>query len=359
MTRWHGGEQTVAFLISLGRLESFEANDPAVLAGRAARRLDATARAAPANGDADGAYAAAYDAYRMAAEALLARQCLRAAGGDGSHMCVEDAVPAQFSASISVFAKPIFERLRRTRHTAQYFDPAAALGDRVRRGLGGRKGGRRCLGGQGAAAGRLAGPVRLGRRQIQPQHRPAGHSLTKRPRSRLQPGCLPDRHLDRPAQPLLRDPGRLVQLIPVRLPQNQHVDVADRPLARPAGMTRRPRPVHVRRADPPHPPELRLQNRWHPERPGQHLGQPCVIRAGGISPHQPRIADLPARDQPGPLRPLHLAMNRRMRGTSPPGDLRQADLQTRITQQQHENLPLLLRPQHNPCTVPTKPTWLI
>jgi len=24
------------------------------------------------------------------------------------------------------FAKPIFERLRRTRHTAQYFDPAAA-----------------------------------------------------------------------------------------------------------------------------------------------------------------------------------------------------------------------------------------
>ena len=112
MTRWHRGEQTVAFLISRGRLESFEASDPAVLAdalaGRAARRLDATARAALANGDADGAYAAAYDAYRMAAEALLGRQRLRATGGDGSHMCVEDAVSAQFSADIPVFAKPIF-----------------------------------------------------------------------------------------------------------------------------------------------------------------------------------------------------------------------------------------------------------
>ncbi len=96
------------------------------LAGRASRRLEATARAALANGDADGAYAAAYDAYRMAAEALLARQRLRATGGDGSHMCVEDAVSAQFSADIPAFAKPIFEQLRRTRHTAQYFDPAAS-----------------------------------------------------------------------------------------------------------------------------------------------------------------------------------------------------------------------------------------
>jgi hypothetical protein len=58
--------------------------------------------------------------------ALLARQRLRATGGDGSHMCVEDAVSAQFSADILAFAKPAFERLRRTRHTAQYFDPAAA-----------------------------------------------------------------------------------------------------------------------------------------------------------------------------------------------------------------------------------------
>jgi hypothetical protein len=41
-------------------------------------------------------------------------------------MSVEDAVSAQFAAEIPAFAKPTFERLRRTRHTAQYFDPSAA-----------------------------------------------------------------------------------------------------------------------------------------------------------------------------------------------------------------------------------------
>jgi hypothetical protein len=127
--RWPKGERTVAFLIDRGRLEPFEANDPAGTASavleRATRRLEAPARAASANGDADGAYAAAYDAYRMAGEALLARQLLRATGGDGSHMAVEDAVSAQFSANIAAFAKPVFEQLRRTRHSAQYFDPDA------------------------------------------------------------------------------------------------------------------------------------------------------------------------------------------------------------------------------------------
>ncbi len=130
MTRWAKGERTVTFLIERGRLERFEASDPAATADalveRAARRLEATATAALAGGDADGAYSAAYDAYRMAGESLLARQQLRATGGDGSHMAVEDAVSAQFSSGIPAFAKPVFEQLRRTRHNAQYFDPDAA-----------------------------------------------------------------------------------------------------------------------------------------------------------------------------------------------------------------------------------------
>jgi hypothetical protein len=41
-------------------------------------------------------------------------------------MTVEDAVSAQFAADIPAFAKPTFERFRRTRHSAQYFDPDAA-----------------------------------------------------------------------------------------------------------------------------------------------------------------------------------------------------------------------------------------
>lgn len=61
----------------------------------------------------------------MAAEALLARQGLRATGGEGSHMTVEDAICAQFHDQIAAYSKPTFERFRRTRHSAQYFDPSA------------------------------------------------------------------------------------------------------------------------------------------------------------------------------------------------------------------------------------------
>lgn len=130
MTRWGKGERTVQHLVDRARLESFEAKGLGVLADalivRASRRVETTAAAALAGGDVDGAYVAAYDAYRMAAESLLARQGLRATGGDGSHMAVEDAVAAQFAADIPEFAKPTFERFRRTRHSAQYFDPDAA-----------------------------------------------------------------------------------------------------------------------------------------------------------------------------------------------------------------------------------------
>ena len=130
MARWKRGERTVQYLISRGRLETVEVEDPAAsadaLIARSALRVEATAAAALRAGDVDGAYVAAYDAYRMAAESLLMRQGLRATGGDGSHMAVEDAVSAQFGTQIPAFVKRTFEQLRRTRHTAQYFDPTAA-----------------------------------------------------------------------------------------------------------------------------------------------------------------------------------------------------------------------------------------
>jgi len=89
---------------------------------RAGRRL-VTAQAGLEGGDYEGAFVAAYDAYRMAAEALLLGQGLRSTGGEGSHVTVEDSVSAQFSGEIGAFAKPTFERFRRLRHSAQYFDP--------------------------------------------------------------------------------------------------------------------------------------------------------------------------------------------------------------------------------------------
>lgn len=129
MARWTPGEKTVSFLLDRGRLEGLGDTDLGAAAtaalDRSVLRLR-TATAALDIGDIDGAYAAAYDAVRMAAEALLVRQGLRSTGGEGSHVTVEDAVSAQFADRISSFAKPTFERMRRTRHTAQYFDPSAA-----------------------------------------------------------------------------------------------------------------------------------------------------------------------------------------------------------------------------------------
>jgi hypothetical protein len=74
MARWAKGEPTVQFLVDRNRLESFEAEDLAALTealvARAILRVETTATAALAGGDVDGAYVAAYDAARMAAEAL-------------------------------------------------------------------------------------------------------------------------------------------------------------------------------------------------------------------------------------------------------------------------------------------------
>ena len=90
MARWAEGEQTVQFLVDRNRLENFDAGDLAALTealvARAMLRVETTATAALAGGDVDGAYVAAYGAYRMAAEALLVRQALR---GSASHLARE------------------------------------------------------------------------------------------------------------------------------------------------------------------------------------------------------------------------------------------------------------------------------
>lgn len=126
---WPEGRKAVEFLLSRDRLETIDpgsaASAASAILGRATVRL-ATAKGGLEVGDASGAYAVAYDAYRMAAEALLACQGLRATGGEGSHMTVEDAICAQFHDEIAAYSKPTFERFRRTRHSARYFDPSAA-----------------------------------------------------------------------------------------------------------------------------------------------------------------------------------------------------------------------------------------
>jgi hypothetical protein len=142
IARWARGERTVVFLVTQNRLESFEADDLAALVDplirRATLRLGTTAAAALEGGDVDGAYVAAYDAYRMAAESLLARQGLRATGGDGSHMAVEDAVSAQFAADIPAFAKPTFDLQREicSRRRRRSDSASARTGKREHRSAG-------------------------------------------------------------------------------------------------------------------------------------------------------------------------------------------------------------------------------
>ena len=123
---WEQGRSTVEYLVSNGRLEQVAAEGAGDAADRvldrAERRLT-TAAAGLGGGDVEGAFVAAYDAYRMVAESLLVRQGLRSTGGAGSHVTVEDAVSAQFASAVKAFAKPTFERFRRMRHSAQYYDP--------------------------------------------------------------------------------------------------------------------------------------------------------------------------------------------------------------------------------------------
>lgn len=126
---WTEGAKTIDFLLGRSKLErtSTEGLGPATaaLVKRATKRL-ATAKAALAAEDFDGAFTNSYDVYRMSGEALLLLQGLRATGGDGSHVTVEDAVCAQFVGEIDDFSKAIFERFRQGRHAAQYFDPSKA-----------------------------------------------------------------------------------------------------------------------------------------------------------------------------------------------------------------------------------------
>lgn len=126
---WAEGAKTIDFLLDRSRRERINAEDlgpaTAALAQRATKRL-ATAQGALAAEDFDGAFTNAYDVYRMCGEALLLLQGLRATGGDGSHVTVEDSVCSQFNGEVDDFSKAIFERFRQGRHAAQYFDPSKA-----------------------------------------------------------------------------------------------------------------------------------------------------------------------------------------------------------------------------------------
>jgi HEPN domain-containing protein len=115
---WQPGRGKIADLISDGELEQVEPSDDTTrrLLQDAARPLD-TATVALSSEDLSGAYQLAYDALRKSAASLLAVQGLRATSR-GGHIAVQDAVLAQFGASVPAFRS--FARIRRARNTFEY-----------------------------------------------------------------------------------------------------------------------------------------------------------------------------------------------------------------------------------------------
>jgi hypothetical protein len=124
LVKWPRGQQTIDFYIDRGKLELIADDQLDVFAFEQLEQADArlgTARDALARGkDLGGALSAAYDAFRIAADALLARQGLRASGGDGSHVTVLDSAAAQFDDEIPDFSVAGSENFRTRRHRSQY-----------------------------------------------------------------------------------------------------------------------------------------------------------------------------------------------------------------------------------------------
>jgi len=121
---WEPGRERVRELIDAGEVD--RVTPDLTIAGRmledAGRHL-ATASAAKVAGDLSGAYQLAYDALRKSAASLLAAQGLRATSR-GGHIAVQDAVTAQFGASVRIVRS--FGRIRRARNNFEYPDTDTA-----------------------------------------------------------------------------------------------------------------------------------------------------------------------------------------------------------------------------------------
>jgi uncharacterized protein (UPF0332 family) len=117
---WQPGKDRIEHLVGSGELELVTPDDAVArrLIANATAHLE-TAAAGLAAGDLTGAYQLAYDALRKSAAALLAVQGLRATSR-GGHVAIQDAIGAQFGASVRAFKS--FGRIRRARNDFEYPD---------------------------------------------------------------------------------------------------------------------------------------------------------------------------------------------------------------------------------------------
>src|SRR4029077_7044186 len=98
----------------------------------------------------------------------------------------------------------------------------------------------------------------------------------------------------RPAPAWLGGAKGGVELIPVRVAEDERVDVSHWTQV---GVPGGPGSVDVGRGDPADVPQDLGLDGGDAECPGQHLSQADVVRALGVGPDEPRIADLPRCDQ--------------------------------------------------------------
>lgn len=108
-------------------------------------------------------------------------------------------------------------------------------------------------------------------------------------------------------------------------------------------MARRPRAKDVGPFDAGDRPQLVGEDRRYPEGSRENVREADVVGAIDVCPHHPDVANLPTGDDASRLGPLDLSVDRWERSLGSIGDLRQAELQLRISEQQRQDRCLLLR----------------
>jgi hypothetical protein len=119
--RWEEGREVVERLLADGELDRVSADlaSASSLLESARRHLDSARKIRES--DAEGSYAALYDAARKACAALLEAQGLRATSR-GGHIALREAIITQFALLSGGQVFRAFDRLRRRRNDIEYPD---------------------------------------------------------------------------------------------------------------------------------------------------------------------------------------------------------------------------------------------
>ncbi len=173
-------------------------------------------------------------------------------------------------------------------------------------------------------------------------HRSTNDRVVERATPVGQPVGRSDGHLHSPTEPSLSLTHGCIDRIPVGDSQHQQVDIADRSVTFLARVSRRPRPVDVCRVDAVDGVEGLADHPGHAEGLDEDVGQSVEVGARLVGPNKSRPSDESARQQAGRSSTFDLAMNRRVRNPCPFGEFDQAVLGRRLTQDEREQLRLLL-----------------